>query len=121
MRDQMVIQRPFLHDLATGQVDENGIILHAAAWHRMLLVFAAPCQLCGWAGQEHGGSIPLTEVEHSILLWRRSPLSIKECVSCCSRPTSGGASSSSYSAARLQLGHLPRRRSNPSGCGSSAC
>ena len=30
MRDQVVIQRPFLHDLATGQVDEDGIILHAA-------------------------------------------------------------------------------------------
>jgi hypothetical protein len=28
--DQVVIQRPFLHDLATGQVDENGIVLHAA-------------------------------------------------------------------------------------------
>ena len=24
------IQRPFLHDLPTGHVDENGIILHAA-------------------------------------------------------------------------------------------
>jgi hypothetical protein len=23
-------------------------------------VLAAPCHLCGWAGQEHGGSIPLT-------------------------------------------------------------
>jgi hypothetical protein len=30
MHDQVVIQRPFLHNLATGQVDENGIILHAA-------------------------------------------------------------------------------------------
>src|SRR5580704_19443707 len=27
---QMVIQWPFLHDLPTGQVDENGILLHAA-------------------------------------------------------------------------------------------
>ena len=25
----------------------------------MLLVLAAPCHLRGWAGQEHGGSIPL--------------------------------------------------------------
>jgi hypothetical protein len=30
----------------------------ADEWHGMLLVFAAPCQLCGWARQEHGGSIP---------------------------------------------------------------
>jgi hypothetical protein len=29
-------------------------------WHGTLLVLAAPCHLCGWAGQEHGGSIPLT-------------------------------------------------------------
>jgi hypothetical protein len=28
--DQVVIQRPFLHDLPTGHVDENGIVLHAA-------------------------------------------------------------------------------------------
>jgi hypothetical protein len=28
--DQMVIQCPFLHDLATGEVDENGILFHAA-------------------------------------------------------------------------------------------
>ncbi len=27
------------------------------AWHGMLLVLAARCKLCGWAGQEHGGSI----------------------------------------------------------------
>src|SRR5260370_3279578 len=38
----------------------NGFKAGGLAWHRMLLVFAAPCQLCGWAGQEHGGSIPLT-------------------------------------------------------------
>jgi hypothetical protein len=25
----VVIQWPFLHDLSTGQVDENGIVLHA--------------------------------------------------------------------------------------------
>jgi putative tryptophan/tyrosine transport system substrate-binding protein len=30
VRDQVVIQRPFLHDFATGKVDENGIVLHAA-------------------------------------------------------------------------------------------
>jgi hypothetical protein len=32
-------------------------------------VLAAPCQLCGWAGQEHGGSIPLADVlgSHSLL------------------------------------------------------
>src|SRR6516162_9195806 len=30
MADQVVIQGPFLHDLPTGQVDENGIVLHAA-------------------------------------------------------------------------------------------
>jgi hypothetical protein len=30
MRDQVVIQRPFLHDLAAGQIHENGIVLHAA-------------------------------------------------------------------------------------------
>ena len=30
MPDQMVIQRPFLHDFPTGHVDENGIFLHAA-------------------------------------------------------------------------------------------
>ena len=30
MRDQVLIQCPFLHDLATGQVDENALILHAA-------------------------------------------------------------------------------------------
>ena len=28
--DQVLIQWPFLHDLPTSQVDENGIILHAA-------------------------------------------------------------------------------------------
>jgi hypothetical protein len=28
--DQVVIQWPFLHDLAAGQVDENGILFHAA-------------------------------------------------------------------------------------------
>ena len=28
--DQVVIQRPFLHDLSAGQIDENGIVLHAA-------------------------------------------------------------------------------------------
>src|SRR6266568_4774803 len=38
----------------------NGFKAGGLAWHGMLLVFAAPCQLCGWAGQEHGGSIPLT-------------------------------------------------------------
>jgi hypothetical protein len=30
MRDQVVIQWPFLDDLAAGQVHENGIVLHAA-------------------------------------------------------------------------------------------
>src|SRR6516225_7251790 len=30
MADQVVIQRPFLDDLSTGQVYENGIVLHAA-------------------------------------------------------------------------------------------
>ncbi len=30
VRDQVVIQRPFLHDFPTGKVDENGIVLHAA-------------------------------------------------------------------------------------------
>src|SRR5262249_27247569 len=29
MHNQVVIQCPFLHDLTTGQVDENRIILHA--------------------------------------------------------------------------------------------
>ena len=28
--EQVIIQRPFLHDLAAGQVDENGILFHAA-------------------------------------------------------------------------------------------
>ena len=28
--DQVVIQRPFLHDLPAGKVEENGIVLHAA-------------------------------------------------------------------------------------------
>ena len=32
------------------------------ARHEILLVFAAPCQLRGWVGQEHGGSIPLATV-----------------------------------------------------------
>jgi hypothetical protein len=30
VRDQVVIQRPFLDDLAAGEVHENGIVLHAA-------------------------------------------------------------------------------------------
>jgi hypothetical protein len=30
VRDQVVIQRPFLYDLASGQIYENGIVLHAA-------------------------------------------------------------------------------------------
>jgi len=28
----------------------------------MLLLLSAPCQLSGWAGQEHGGSIPLADI-----------------------------------------------------------
>src|SRR6266568_7563766 len=43
----------------------NGFKAGGLAWHGMLLVFAAPCQLCGWAGQEHGGSIPLTAIDGS--------------------------------------------------------
>ena len=38
----------------------NGFKADGLEWHGMLPVLAAPCQLCGWAGQEHGGSIPLT-------------------------------------------------------------
>ncbi len=30
--------------------------------HVMLLVLAAPCQLCRWAGQEHGETIPLADM-----------------------------------------------------------
>ena len=36
--------------------------------HGVLLVFGAPGQLQSLAGQEHGRTIPLPEVEHSILL-----------------------------------------------------
>jgi hypothetical protein len=38
----------------------NGFKAGGLEWHEMFLVLAAPCHLCGWAGQEHGGSIPLT-------------------------------------------------------------
>jgi hypothetical protein len=34
MRDQVFIQRPFLDDLAAGQVHKNGIILHVAFCRR---------------------------------------------------------------------------------------
>ena len=40
----------------------NGFKAGGLAWHGMLLVLAAPCQLRRWAGQEHGGSIPLTDI-----------------------------------------------------------
>jgi hypothetical protein len=30
--------------------------------HRVLLVFDAPCQLCLLAGQEHGRTIPLSDI-----------------------------------------------------------
>jgi hypothetical protein len=38
----------------------NGFKAGDLEWHKMFLVLAAPCHLCGWARQEHGGSIPLT-------------------------------------------------------------
>ena len=38
----------------------NGFKAGGLAWHGMFLVLAAPCHLRRWAGQEHGGSIPLT-------------------------------------------------------------
>jgi hypothetical protein len=34
----------------------------AARWRRELLVFGAPCQLRWLAGQEHGRTIPLTDI-----------------------------------------------------------
>jgi hypothetical protein len=40
----------------------NGFKASGLAWHGMLLVLAAPFQLCGWVGREHGGSIPLTDI-----------------------------------------------------------
>jgi hypothetical protein len=46
----------------------NGFNDSSLAWHGMLLVFAAPCQPCGWVGREHGGSIPLAGVSSEILL-----------------------------------------------------
>src|SRR5580693_8991157 len=36
-------------------------------WHGVLLVFGAPCQLRSLTGQEHGRTIPLTEVASPIL------------------------------------------------------
>jgi hypothetical protein len=33
--------------------------------HGVLLVFGAPCQLRSLAGQEHGRTIPLSEVEYA--------------------------------------------------------
>ena len=32
--------------------------------HGVLLVFGAPCQLRSLAGQEHGRTIPLTDITH---------------------------------------------------------
>ena len=40
----------------------NGFKADGLAWHGMLLVLAVPCHLCGWVGQEHGGSIPLADL-----------------------------------------------------------
>jgi hypothetical protein len=40
----------------------NGFTATGIAWHGMLLILVAPNQLCGWVGQEHGGSIPLTDL-----------------------------------------------------------
>jgi hypothetical protein len=46
MHDQVVIQCPILHDLATGQVDEDGIILHAAK-------LGGANEAVGGAGERH--------------------------------------------------------------------
>jgi hypothetical protein len=40
----------------------NGFKAGGPAWHGMLLLLAAACQLSGWAGQEHGGSTPLAVI-----------------------------------------------------------
>src|SRR6266516_2605935 len=55
----------------------NGFKAGGLAWHGMLLVLAAPCQLCRWAGQEHGESIPLDGGNRPASLW------IAEDFGCC--------------------------------------
>ena len=41
----------------------NGFSDSSLAWHGILLVMAAPDQLCGGVGREHGGSIALADVK----------------------------------------------------------
>jgi hypothetical protein len=72
------LERPFLHffcfsrrraisveadevERVLADVDAdrcNGFKVTGVVWHGMLLILVAPNQLCGWAGQEHGGSMP---------------------------------------------------------------
>src|SRR6478609_4463674 len=90
--------------------------------HSVLLVFGAPCQRNLLAGQEHGRTIPLTDIGRIEIPQRSSAcqavLSCYELIGgTCPReetPCSkgSGSSSSHFSAARLLHGRLRRRRSS---------
>src|SRR5262249_28137834 len=68
MQDQVVIQRSFLHDLATGQVDENGIILHAAK-------LGGANQAVGGAGERYTDQQNVGRLQELIQpLWRSHPV-----------------------------------------------
>ena len=82
-RDQLCrrTMAPIADKVERGPADvdadcRNGFKAGDLEWHEMFLVLAAPCHLCGWAGQEHGGSIPLTAYWRSAsrMVRRRIPL-----------------------------------------------
>src|SRR6516225_7057630 len=65
MPDQVLIQCPFLHDLATGRVDENSLILHAAK-------LDGANQAGGGAGQRHTDQQNVGRLQELVQPLRRS-------------------------------------------------
>jgi hypothetical protein len=59
--------------LPNGDANSSSVIGYLR--HGVLLVFSAPCQLRLLAGQEHGRTIPLTDVSPYLMSWWRSRFS----------------------------------------------
>ena len=73
MPDQVVIQRPFLHDLAAGQVDENGILFHAAK-------LGGPDQAASGSGERRTDQQNVSRLQEIVQPFRRSdPVYSRSC------------------------------------------